>query len=133
MADASPTTIQGNTGEWEIIVGLEVHSQVISEAKLFSGAATAFGAEPNAQVSPVDAGMPGMLPVINEYCIEQAVRTPEYGAPLVVLGAPLTVDADSFKTVDGDLEGSLRLICDKVHGYGDVPVGDQEQRAKSKE
>jgi 3-hexulose-6-phosphate synthase/6-phospho-3-hexuloisomerase len=55
--------------------------------------------------------------------LEQAVRTPEYGAPLVVLGAPLTIDADAFKTAGGDLEGSLRLICEKVHGYGDVPVG----------
>jgi 3-hexulose-6-phosphate synthase len=55
--------------------------------------------------------------------IEQAVRTPEYGAPLVVLGAPLTIDADAFKTASGDVEASLRLICDKVHGYGDVPVG----------
>ncbi|MFO1093570.1 MAG: orotidine 5'-phosphate decarboxylase / HUMPS family protein [Planctomycetaceae bacterium] len=55
--------------------------------------------------------------------LEQAVRTPEYGAPLVVLGAPLTIDADSFKTADGNLEASLRLICDKVHAYGDVPVG----------
>jgi 3-hexulose-6-phosphate synthase len=55
--------------------------------------------------------------------IEQAVRTPEYGAPLVVLGAPLTIDADAFKTASGDVEGSLRLICQKVHGYGDVKVG----------
>ncbi len=55
--------------------------------------------------------------------LEQAVRTPEYGAPLVVLGAPLTIDADAFKTAGGDLESSLRLICDKVHSYGDVPVG----------
>jgi 3-hexulose-6-phosphate synthase len=55
--------------------------------------------------------------------LEQAVRTPEYGAPLVVLGAPLTIDADSFKTADGNLEASLRMICEKVHAYGDVPVG----------
>ena len=55
--------------------------------------------------------------------IEQAIRTPEFGAPLVVLGAPLTIDADSFRTADGDVEGSLRLICQKVHAYGDVPVG----------
>ena len=55
--------------------------------------------------------------------LEQAVRTPEYGAPLVVLGAPLTIDADAFKTATGDVEGSLRLICEKVHGYGDVNVG----------
>ncbi|WP_375426841.1 Asp-tRNA(Asn)/Glu-tRNA(Gln) amidotransferase subunit GatB [uncultured Sphingomonas sp.] len=67
--------IQGDTGEWEVVVGLEVHAQVTSNAKLFSGAATAFGAEPNTQVSLVDAAMPGMLPVPNRECIRQAVRT----------------------------------------------------------
>ena len=67
--------IQGETGDWEVVIGLEVHCQVVSKAKLFSGAATDFGAEPNTQVSFVDAAMPGMLPVVNEYCIEQAVRT----------------------------------------------------------
>ena len=67
--------IKGNTGDWEVILGLEVHAQVASNSKLFSGAANDFGSEPNNNVSLVDAGMPGMLPVINEYCIEQAVRT----------------------------------------------------------
>ncbi|WP_322963238.1 Asp-tRNA(Asn)/Glu-tRNA(Gln) amidotransferase subunit GatB [Sphingomonas fuzhouensis] len=67
--------IQGATGEWEVVIGLEVHAQVTSSAKLFSGAATAFGAEPNTQVSLVDAAMPGMLPVPNMECIRQAVRT----------------------------------------------------------
>jgi aspartyl-tRNA(Asn)/glutamyl-tRNA(Gln) amidotransferase subunit B len=67
--------IDGRTGKWEVVLGLEVHAQVISNAKLFSGAATAFGAEPNSQVSPVDAGFPGMLPVINRHCVEQAVKT----------------------------------------------------------
>jgi aspartyl-tRNA(Asn)/glutamyl-tRNA(Gln) amidotransferase subunit B len=67
--------IKGETGEWEAVVGLEVHAQVVSNAKLFSGAATAFGAEPNTQVSLVDAAMPGMLPVPNGECIRQAVRT----------------------------------------------------------
>jgi aspartyl-tRNA(Asn)/glutamyl-tRNA(Gln) amidotransferase subunit B len=67
--------IQGDTGEWEVVIGLEVHAQVTSNAKLFSGAATAFGAEPNTQVSLVDAAMPGMLPVPNRECIRQAVRT----------------------------------------------------------
>ncbi len=67
--------ITGETGEWEVVVGLEVHAQVTSNAKLFSGAATAFGAEPNTQVSLVDAAMPGMLPVPNRECIRQAVRT----------------------------------------------------------
>ncbi|MBV9118897.1 MAG: Asp-tRNA(Asn)/Glu-tRNA(Gln) amidotransferase subunit GatB, partial [Acetobacteraceae bacterium] len=68
-------TIEGTTGPWEVVVGLEVHAQVISQAKLFSGAPTAFGAEPNRQVSFVDAGFPGMLPVINRECVAQAVRT----------------------------------------------------------
>jgi len=67
--------IKGKTGEWEMVIGLEVHAQVISKSKLFSGASTAFGAEPNSQVSLVDAAMPGMLPVLNRYCVEQAVRT----------------------------------------------------------
>ncbi len=67
--------IQGATGEWEVVIGLEVHAQVTSNAKLFSGASTAFGAEPNTQVSLVDAAMPGMLPVPNRECIRQAVRT----------------------------------------------------------
>ena len=67
--------IDGKTGPWEIVIGLEVHAQVISKAKLFSGASTEFGAEPNAQVSFVDAGFPGMLPVINRACVEQAVKT----------------------------------------------------------
>lgn len=67
--------ISGATGDWEIVLGLEVHAQVASNAKLFSGAATEFGAEPNSQVSLVDAAMPGMLPVINWFCVEQAVRT----------------------------------------------------------
>ena len=68
-------TIEGQTGTWEVIIGLEVHAQVVSNSKLFSGASTTFGAAPNDQVSLVDAGMPGMLPVINEACVAQAVRT----------------------------------------------------------
>ncbi len=68
-------TIKGETGDWEIVIGMEVHAQVTSKSKLFSGASTEFGAEPNSQVSFVDAGLPGMLPVINEKCVEQAVRT----------------------------------------------------------
>jgi aspartyl-tRNA(Asn)/glutamyl-tRNA(Gln) amidotransferase subunit B len=76
MADAAaPFRIKGETGEWEVVVGLEVHAQVTSNAKLFSGASTTFGAEPNTQVSLVDAAMPGMLPVPNRECIRQAVRT----------------------------------------------------------
>src|ERR1700746_2339256 len=67
--------IEGHNGPWEVVLGLEVHAQVISKSKLFSGAATDFGAEPNSQVSFVDAASPGMLPVINGFCVEQAVKT----------------------------------------------------------
>ena len=69
------TLLRGKTGDWEVVIGLEVHAQVASESKLFSGAATAFGAKPNSQVSLIDAAMPGMLPVVNREAIEQAVRT----------------------------------------------------------
>jgi aspartyl-tRNA(Asn)/glutamyl-tRNA(Gln) amidotransferase subunit B len=74
-AAPKPRVIQGAKHDWELVIGLEVHAQVSTEAKLFSGASTAFGAEPNHNVSFVDAGMPGMLPVINEACVAQAVRT----------------------------------------------------------
>jgi aspartyl-tRNA(Asn)/glutamyl-tRNA(Gln) amidotransferase subunit B len=70
-----PRVIEGATGPWELVIGMEVHAQVASQAKLFSGASTAFGAEPNSNVAFVDAAMPGMLPVLNEFCIAQAVRT----------------------------------------------------------
>ncbi len=72
---ASHALIKGETGDWEIVIGLEVHAQVLTKSKLFSGASADFGAAPNAQVSPIDAGMPGMLPVINKECIAKAVRT----------------------------------------------------------
>jgi len=74
-AAASTYRIHGATGDWEVVIGLEVHAQITSNAKLFSGASTAFGAEPNSQVSLVDAAMPGMLPVLNGECVRQAVRT----------------------------------------------------------
>jgi len=67
--------ISGETGDWEIVIGMEIHAQVIANSKLFSGSATAFGAEQNTQVSMVDAAMPGMLPVLNKVCVEQAVKT----------------------------------------------------------
>ncbi len=70
-----PKRISGATGEWELVIGMEIHAQISSKAKLFSGASTSFGAEPNSNVAFVDAAMPGMLPVVNEFCIEQAVRT----------------------------------------------------------
>ncbi|MGB3455460.1 MAG: Asp-tRNA(Asn)/Glu-tRNA(Gln) amidotransferase subunit GatB [Litorimonas sp.] len=96
--------LQGETGPWELIIGLEVHAQVASNAKLFSGAPTAFGAEPNTQVSLVDAGLPGMLPVVNEYCVEQAVRT----------GLGLNAQINKFSRFDR-----------KNYFYVDLPQGYQ--------
>ena len=81
------------------------------------------------RVSPLDqlrevvAAVSVPVQAVGGLSLEQAVATPEYGAPLVVLGAPLTIDADAFKTASGDVESSLRLICEKVHAYGDIPVG----------
>lgn len=75
MSARTPYVLKGDTGDWEVVMGLEIHAQVASHAKLFSGASTAFGADPNCNVSLVDAAMPGMLPVINRKCVEQAVRT----------------------------------------------------------
>ncbi|MFT5776060.1 Asp-tRNA(Asn)/Glu-tRNA(Gln) amidotransferase subunit GatB [Hyphomonas sp.] len=75
MTTRTPYILKGDTGDWEVVMGLEIHAQVASNAKLFSGASTAFGADPNCNVSLVDAAMPGMLPVINRKCVEQAVRT----------------------------------------------------------
>jgi aspartyl-tRNA(Asn)/glutamyl-tRNA(Gln) amidotransferase subunit B len=71
----APKVISGAKHDWELVIGMEIHAQVASNAKLFSGASTTFGAEPNTNVAFVDCAMPGMLPVINEFCIEQAVRT----------------------------------------------------------
>ena len=68
-------TIEGQNGEWEIIIGLEIHAQVTSESKLFSGSSASFGGAPMSHVSLVDAAMPGMLPVINKHCVRQAVKT----------------------------------------------------------
>jgi aspartyl-tRNA(Asn)/glutamyl-tRNA(Gln) amidotransferase subunit B len=75
MTATSGKLIKGTTGDWEVVIGVEIHAQVTSNSKLFSGASTAFGGDPNTQVSLVDAAMPGMLPVINEECVRQAVRT----------------------------------------------------------
>ncbi len=96
--------LQGETGPWELIIGLEVHAQVASNAKLFSGAPTAFGAEPNTQVSLVDAGLPGMLPVVNAFCVEQAVRT----------GLGLNAQINKFSRFDR-----------KNYFYVDLPQGYQ--------
>jgi aspartyl-tRNA(Asn)/glutamyl-tRNA(Gln) amidotransferase subunit B len=105
----SAKLIEGATGPWEIVIGMEVHAQILSKAKLFSGASTEFGAEPNSQVSYVDAGMPGMLPVINRYCVEQAVRT----------GLGLKAVINHFSVFDR-----------KNYFYPDLPAGYQISQFK---
>lgn len=101
--------VQGATGDFEVVIGLEVHAQVISDAKLFSGAATEFGAEPNTQVSLVDAAMPGMLPTINEECIRQGVRT----------GLAIGAEINKFSVFDR-----------KNYFYADLPQGYQISQFK---
>jgi aspartyl-tRNA(Asn)/glutamyl-tRNA(Gln) amidotransferase subunit B len=101
--------LQGRTGEWEVVIGLEVHAQVVAKAKLFSGAATAFGAEPNSQVSPVDAAFPGMLPVINRHCVEQAVKT----------GLGINAEINLYSVFDR-----------KNYFYPDLPAGYQISQYK---
>ncbi len=101
--------IAGATGDWEVVIGMEVHAQVSSRAKLFSGASTAFGGEPNTHVSLIDAAMPGMLPVINEFCVEQAVRT----------GLGLNAQINLFSVFDR-----------KNYFYPDLPQGYQISQYK---
>src|ERR1041385_7519641 len=102
--------IKGATGDWEVVIGLEVHAQVSSQSKLFSGASAEFGGEPNSHVSLVDAAMPGMLPVINEECVRQAVRTG--------LGLNARIN--------------LRSVFDrKNYFYSDLPQGYQISQYKS--
>src|ERR1700723_1632839 len=110
MSAAVSKLIKGITGDWEMVIGLEVHAQVISNSKLFSGASTEFGGEPNSHVSLVDAAMPGMLPVINEECVRQAVRT----------GLGLKAEINRRSTFDR-----------KNYFYPDSPQGYQISQYKS--
>ena len=80
------------------------------------------------QLAEIVAAVAIPVQAVGGLSVEQAVRTPEYGAPLVVLGAPLTIDADAFKTAGGDLESKLRRVCDRVHAYGDIPIGPKQKR-----
>src|SRR6201993_3999147 len=110
MTTTGGKLIKGSTGDWEVVIGMEVHAQVTSRSKLFSGASTAFGGEPNSHVSLVDAAMPGMLPVINEECVRQAVRTG--------LGLNARIN--------------LRSVFDrKNYFYPDLPQGYQISQYKS--
>jgi aspartyl-tRNA(Asn)/glutamyl-tRNA(Gln) amidotransferase subunit B len=110
MSAKNPNLIRGATADWEVVIGLEVHAQVTSNAKLFSGASTEFGGEPNSHVSLIDAAMPGMLPVINEECVRQAVRT----------GLGLNAKIN------------LRSVFDrKNYFYPDLPQGYQISQYKS--
>ncbi|EJN14273.1 glutamyl-tRNA(Gln) and/or aspartyl-tRNA(Asn) amidotransferase, B subunit [Bradyrhizobium sp. YR681] len=110
MSTATHKLLKGATGDWEVVIGMEIHAQVTSNSKLFSGASTAFGGEPNSHVSLVDAAMPGMLPVINEECVRQAVRT----------GLGLNAQIN------------LRSVFDrKNYFYPDLPQGYQISQYKS--
>jgi aspartyl-tRNA(Asn)/glutamyl-tRNA(Gln) amidotransferase subunit B len=110
MSATNSRLIKGATGDWEVVIGMEIHAQVTSNAKLFSGASTEFGGEPNSHVSLVDAAMPGMLPVINEECVKQAVRT----------GLGLNAKIN------------LRSVFDrKNYFYPDLPLGYQISQYKS--
>ena len=102
--------ISGETGKWEVVIGLEVHAQVTSNSKLFSGSSTKFGAEPNTQVSLVDSAFPGMLPVINDYCIQQAIKT----------GLGLNAKINTYSVFDR-----------KNYFYADLPQGYQISQYKN--
>ena len=104
MTEAKPALVEGRTGLWEVVIGLEVHAQVSSQSKLFSGSSASFGAGPNEHVSLVDAAMPGMLPVINRFCVEQAVKT----------GLGLNAEINLFSVFDR-----------KNYFYADLPQGYQ--------
>src|SRR2546421_8985940 len=110
MTATSGKLIKGATGDWEMVIGLEVHAQVTSNSKLFSGASTEFGSAPNSHVSLVDAAMPGMLPVINEECVRQAIRT----------GLGLKAKVNLKSTFDR-----------KNYFYPDLPQGYQISQYKS--
>ena len=107
--ESSKYLIEGEKGKWEVVIGLEVHAQVTSNSKLFSGSATKFGAEPNTQVSLVDSAFPGMLPVINEYCVQQAVKT----------GLGLNAKINPYSVFDR-----------KNYFYADLPQGYQISQYK---
>ena len=104
MVGSMNNLVRGSTGDWEIVIGIEVHAQIISNSKLFSGSSTSFGADHNTQVSFVDAGMPGMLPVINSVCVEQAIKT----------GLGLNAKINNFSIFDR-----------KNYFYPDLPQGYQ--------
>ncbi|MDB5421122.1 MAG: gatB, partial [Brevundimonas sp.] len=112
--------IQGRTGPWEIVLGLEIHAQVASKSKLFSAAAVGFGAGPNEQVSLVDAAMPGMLPVINRYCVEQAVRA---GLGLKAqINLKSTFDRKNYFYPDLPQGYQISQFKDPIVGEGEVLV-----------
>jgi len=109
MTKENKYILQGQTGDWEMVIGLEIHAQVISNSKLFSGAEAEFGGEPNSHVSLVDAGMPGMLPVLNAYCVDQAIKT----------GLGLNAQVNKYSVFER-----------KNYFYPDLPTGYQLSQAQ---
>ena len=110
ISQLKPGQVQGQTGIWEMVIGLEIHAQVLSKSKLFSYSSTKFGAEPNTQVSLVDSAFPGMLPVINQFCVEQSVKTG--------LGLKAKINLDS-------------VFDRKNYFYADLPQGYQISQYKN--
>jgi aspartyl-tRNA(Asn)/glutamyl-tRNA(Gln) amidotransferase subunit B len=127
MPNTSSYRVQGATGEWEVVIGLEVHAQITSHSKLFSGASTTFGAEPNAQVSLVDAAMPGMLPTLNEECVKQAVRTG------MALGAHINAwsrfDRKNYFYADLPQGYQISQLYHPIVGEGEVAISLDEKDA----
>ena len=121
--------IKGETGDWEVVIGLEVHAQIVSQSKLFSGSATAFGAEPNSQVSLVDAAMPGMLPVLNKECIRQAVRTG------MAINAPINkwsrFDRKNYFYADLPQGYQIRQLYHPLVGEGEIEVSLDEKNPEA--
>ena len=121
--------IEGETGPWEVVIGMEVHAQVTSNAKLFSGASTEFGGEPNTHVSLVDAAMPGMLPVINEGCIAQAIRT---GLGLKAkINLNSVFDRKNYFYPDLPQGYQISQYKSPIVGEGEVDRRSPERRARS--
>lgn len=119
--------VKGQTGDWEVVIGLEIHAQVKSNAKLFSGSATDFGAEPNSQVSLIDAAMPGMLPVVNFYCVEQAIKT---GLAInAQINTRSVFDRKNYFYADLPQGYQITQFSDPIVGEGEIkikmPYGDR--------
>ena len=121
--------IQGKTAEWEVVIGLEVHAQISSKSKLFSSASTEFGAEPNSQVALIDAAMPGMLPVLNQYCVEQAVKT---GLGIeAIINLTSVFDRKNYFYADLPQGYQISQFLDPIVGKGNLTIDLEDGTSKN--